>query len=765
VTSVAHTSGGSRTVGDILLANASITEEQLADALDRQRATGQPLGQILVESGAITRLDLASALAEQWSDAPAVVRMPANGNFTHMSVPSFPDPIVFDASLAPSAESQAVEELRSYLRAFAHRIDAVELRLGGVAEQHERVAELRHMVTGLVEWASGPELRITELEHRLQQLATSEALEALVSRTHALGEASSSLTDRVEQIVTGVDRAVVALEETVEQLAEAVSTVSAQVEARATVEQLAVVRALVEEIALRPAVDPSLETRVEDLLRGLEQLDARLGETVDVTALDEIRAAVRALAQTPVVEPAEVAALASRLDGLETAMTELLDSVGAAATESDLVTLAGRTAELAARIEEVATAPAFDELRSALDALERRPPGDPELAARVEALAERLEVTASAVALSELRVALEDVAARPVADPSRLDALGERVAELTSRLDGVAVSADGKVDVSVITELRTSLAEVAARPGGDPELAERVEELSTRFDGFVGQLNGFVGQDEVGELRLAVHELVGRPVVDPESIEVLAERVAALMGRLDSVAVSADGKVDATVITELRASLDALADRPTVDPELVRRVEELESRPGVDPALAARVDQLAELLAQASAAPVVGDAEQAAVADLAGRLEELSSRLDVLAVGAQTAVASPASDQAEAPGGEIDKIRVSVESLWMRMTEFQKAVSALLDPRGLPGKIGVLEARLEALEVGGARSAAAAVAAGGEAAGDLREIAKRIEEMEESAASARETMLTRLEKIASSIDWRLQRLESSGTDA
>jgi hypothetical protein len=161
----------------------------------------------------------------------------------------------------------------------------------------------------------------------------------------------------------------------------------------------------------------------------------------------------------------------------------------------------------------------------------------------------------------------------------------------------------------------------------------------------------------------------------------------------------------------------------------------------------------------------VGDAEQAAVADLAGRLEELSSRLDVLAVGAQTAVASPASDQAEAPGGEIDKIRVSVESLWMRMTEFQKAVSALLDPRGLPGKIGVLEARLEALEVGGARSAAAAVAAGGEAAGDLREIAKRIEEMEESAASARETMLTRLEKIASSIDWRLQRLESSGTDA
>jgi hypothetical protein len=101
----------------------------------------------------------------------------------------------------------------------------------------------------------------------------------------------------------------------------------------------------------------------------------------------------------------------------------------------------------------------------------------------------------------------------------------------------------------------------------------------------------------------------------------------------------------------------------------------------------------------------------------------------------------------------------------MRMTEFQKAVSALLDPRGLSGKIGVLEARLEALEVGGARAAAAAVAAGGEAVGDLREIAKRIEEMEESAASARETMLTRLEKIASSIDWRLQRLESGGSDA
>ena len=44
-----------------------ITEEELAYALEEQRATGNRLGEILVARGAISRLELASALADQWA--------------------------------------------------------------------------------------------------------------------------------------------------------------------------------------------------------------------------------------------------------------------------------------------------------------------------------------------------------------------------------------------------------------------------------------------------------------------------------------------------------------------------------------------------------------------------------------------------------------------------------------------------------------------------------------------------------------------------
>src|SRR5262245_19858593 len=45
-----------------------ITEEQLEVALERQRETGDRLGEILVSEFDVERLDLAGALAEQWAE-------------------------------------------------------------------------------------------------------------------------------------------------------------------------------------------------------------------------------------------------------------------------------------------------------------------------------------------------------------------------------------------------------------------------------------------------------------------------------------------------------------------------------------------------------------------------------------------------------------------------------------------------------------------------------------------------------------------------
>ena len=64
-----------RRIDDILLELGFASEESLAKARIEHEKTGQPLGTILVEQGAITRLELASALAEQWSDQSASIKL------------------------------------------------------------------------------------------------------------------------------------------------------------------------------------------------------------------------------------------------------------------------------------------------------------------------------------------------------------------------------------------------------------------------------------------------------------------------------------------------------------------------------------------------------------------------------------------------------------------------------------------------------------------------------------------------------------------
>lgn len=56
---------GRKQLGDLLVERKKITSEQLDEALTRQKASGEPLGQILVDAGYITQTDLLKMLAEQ----------------------------------------------------------------------------------------------------------------------------------------------------------------------------------------------------------------------------------------------------------------------------------------------------------------------------------------------------------------------------------------------------------------------------------------------------------------------------------------------------------------------------------------------------------------------------------------------------------------------------------------------------------------------------------------------------------------------------
>jgi hypothetical protein len=68
-------------LGEILVTRGFVTREQLVQALERQRLTGERLGEALVGQGVISKFELAGSLAEQASPlaAPADEGKPAEG--------------------------------------------------------------------------------------------------------------------------------------------------------------------------------------------------------------------------------------------------------------------------------------------------------------------------------------------------------------------------------------------------------------------------------------------------------------------------------------------------------------------------------------------------------------------------------------------------------------------------------------------------------------------------------------------------------------
>jgi hypothetical protein len=557
-------------VGDVLLEHGAISEHQLAEAVARQRATGQPLGQILVESGIISRLHLASALAEQWSDAPDLI---ARDSPRTPSVPDLPLP---DLLLEPSRagdDGLLAAEIRSAVQTLTRRLEAIEVQSARAVATEDRVAELRQMVTGLADWASGPELRIAELD----------------ASTTTLGDEVQGLATRLDQLIAGLERTITDIEEHTGGVSATLEQLGERLEACASVDEQLALRAAVDAFCARPlveadtlaAVAAELERRLDTNKGGLEALDSRLG--VALMRVDEASNEARSLREVD----------------------------------------------------------------------------------------HRLEVR-----LVEVDRRLDEVGARENAGAASVDDIGRRVDAVERRLDEVAVSSGSSIALDALTELRAA----------EAELARRVERL----------------------------DLETRALADSSPLPALR----ALEARVDAIASAPPARISAAA-----PNAAALA-------ELLARIEALEAAPS-----------------RAATGPDTAELER-----LAARIDELDARFGAVDVVDSTREPSPASHP---PAGEIDKLRVSVESLWMRMSEFQRSVATVLDPRGVAGKLEAMERRLETVELSSTRGAGHG--AGG--LGDLGEIARRIEDMEAASSVARETLLTSLERIASSIDWRLQRLE------
>jgi hypothetical protein len=257
----------------------------------------------------------------------------------------------------------------------------------------------------------------------------------------------------------------------------------------------------------------------------------------------------------------------------------------------------------------------------------------------------------------------------------------------------------------------------------------------------------------------------------------------------------------ARAVESLRAETERVAARPAVDPGLnqmlagaVSRLESVEAHLGADAEtrrlfehaledLRAQVAALTAVSAGAHTAATDTVATDAAIARVAERLdglEALEERIERLAdtvaeLPARAATNGESADEIDADlfQNEMERTRMSIERLTLHIAEHDRALSEMMRGRGVAQRLDELEARL--VELATSRPAQAPSSpntAGivqrrelGEAAHDMNRLVRRIEAAEEASHADREKLLTRLERMATSIDWRLQRLESAGETA
>lgn len=822
-------------VGAILFATNIVDEETLAEARERSRKTGQPVGPVLVEMGAVTRLELASALADQWSDSPAMI------------LPS-PTSRKNGTGADPTAE---VDDLKFAMRQLEASMRAARVTDGSDAslvELADREAELAARVEALEAALAEPvevdpaflaEFQATvrrthEIEAALAGLAPAEALAvfaAAAEEVRGLQGALDALAARVEQGLT-----VEALEPVVGQVAELAARVDGLADGAPvpTVEEIAALRGIVEEIAARPVADPAgadaLAQRIEELASALPALDVR-------DELSGLRAQLDELTARPVVDEG----LAARVDSLTGLVTELADRPTADPS------LADRFQSLATQVEELAARPAgdpdvgdrLDELARAVDALSmlaEASSGAEGLQDALTSLAARIDESTAGTAgmedtIAELRAQLEGLVASVEDRLAGTESLTTTVAELSGTLGELEARPAGDPELEgTVAGLAAQLAELEERPPGDPELAERVAQLAERVDGLAVDALGPAAAAAVADVTARLDALAESRAEDAERVEALRARIEEARAEIAGATESAFDSELGDRLEETRLALADLAARV----ELAATGDQLDQlrasipEPGLDQVTAQRLTNVEESLLAIGAA--AGDASA---------IEEIKARLDEVSQSAETRVAVVLErlvllEEAGSSGPNpetVDELRKEIAALGAVVESVREAQAAEL------GKLEstwaaqrtALEDRLEALADGsltvpidgGAAPATAAsgpefkklaremerlqdrvveqerslvehfarrekalsdkVTGGSDASRRLAELTQLVEEQRtridrlsssgggaagggggasgDELTTLKESLFLKLEKLASSIDWRFQRLE------
>lgn len=444
----------------------------------------------------------------------------------------------------------------------------------------------------------------------------------------------------------------------------------------------------------------------------LEELDSRMSELTQL--VEATRARMTGMENTLGETSERVEAVT---DGVEQAVVSLRSGTGE---------LAERVAALSSSVEGAPTGDEIGELRSAV--------GD--LASRVEAgraVGEEHEA---------LKNALAALGARQDADSVHLS----RLDELEARIAAEAVTLD-----TAAAELRGSLDAVVASRPVDVDLAARVDELGVQVESLAALAAS--GDDGVAieELRAALDELGHRRGGDEEA----GVQLAALVAAVDVLVARSDASGSA--VDELMERTHALEARQPFDPELPARVQEL-------------TEAVAALRAEDSSTRLQADVE-AIRSHLRTDADALLERLNTFESTYAPAILERAAGAETASEQEIERLRMAIDRMSLHLGEQERAIAEIIRSHGTPQRLDELEARIEdvAAAVGDAGAASAAFDGGPPPAAsatiDARALIRRLDSAEAALEAERDKLLTKLERIASALDWRMRRLEASDEPA
>ena len=657
-----------RPLGEILVEQALVTDDELDRALQAQRESGEKLGEILVSQGSITRLQLASALADQWT-ALRKIRPPSSPRASR------PHP----AGAPADASSADVDRLREAVAALEQRLRAAE----SLAAREPWREEINTATDGLQQTVAALEGRLDAVETRDEPEALAEVrttLDELAGRVETLADSGPAVDKdvlrRVESAAEAAEAARSGLGGAFESLSLRLSDVEARVHDRSDIAEL---KAELEALAQR-LPEPGAEER------GSSDLDALRDEVQRL--LDEVHRRSEA--------PAGDAKLAERVEALAGQVDELAGTVrgaeGGKKSSAEVKVLKEALASLGASVQELATDSklGLEDLRGVVAELQARP-AESDLAERlsrygagsdhIDELKERLsEVEGRLAELAQLRGAVEELAARPVGDPilaERVDVLARELEEssgLPGRLEALRSQVEELAaavgDVAEVRRTVETFAERAWAPAEDvSDLRSEVSALGSRFDAFARHSTEVATYEQVEDLAARLREL--EAVSSHEEVVELRRELSALGQRLDLLAESPSQAILPEQIEALETRLASLAEATASKDELERfagRIDTVEDT-------GAGLDELRREL-EALSATIGAPSED--LSRLRAEVAALGRRLDALADRASDAVPPERfEDLSSRVGSELDRLRRTLDELNGRPVADAELVEAL----------------------------------------------------------------------------------------